>query len=149
MPKPSSRSASTEVVASPENDRRQRRRWTKEDKLRIVAEAEACEERGQIGALLRREGLYSSLLHRWRQELRDGGSAVASSTRRKPRDLREEELERLRRKLAKTERELKVANAVIELQKKAQELLGLASPTETMDERSALNSSETETPSSR
>jgi len=57
--------SSTEVVPTPENQRTQRRKWPKEDKLRIVREAQACTEHGQVAALLRREGLYASLLHQW------------------------------------------------------------------------------------
>jgi transposase-like protein len=50
----------------------QRRRFTAEEKLRIVEEAEACTEPGQFGSLLRREGIYSSYVSRWRQA-RDRG----------------------------------------------------------------------------
>jgi transposase len=62
MPKPVSLESPTEVVANPEYDRRLRRRFSAEDKRRIVAEAETCTERGQLSALLRRERLYSSQL---------------------------------------------------------------------------------------
>ena len=53
--------------------RAQRRMFTAEYKLRILAEAEACHQPGEIGALLRREGLYSSLLDKWRRQRRKGG----------------------------------------------------------------------------
>ena len=52
--------------------RAERRRFSAEYKLRILEEAEACSERGQIGSLLRREGLYSSHLTTWRQQREQG-----------------------------------------------------------------------------
>ena len=55
MPKPVSPEKATEVVANPEHDRCLRRRFSVEDKRRILAEAAACSERGQLSALLRRE----------------------------------------------------------------------------------------------
>lgn len=69
MPKPVSPESPTEVVANPEHDRRLRRTFSAEDKRRILAEAEACTERGQLSALLRRERLYSSQLAIWRAQL--------------------------------------------------------------------------------
>jgi len=69
MPKPVSSEKSTEVMANPEHDRRLRRSFSAEDKRRIVAEADACNERGQLTALLRREHLYSSQLATWRAQL--------------------------------------------------------------------------------
>ncbi len=65
MPKTRTKS-STEVVPIAQNDRRQRRRFTPEAKAQILAEADACTERGQLGELLRREGIYSSHLTSWR-----------------------------------------------------------------------------------
>jgi len=59
MPRPVSPESRTEVVANPEHDRRLRRTFSAEDKRRILAEAEACTERGQLSALLRCERLYS------------------------------------------------------------------------------------------
>jgi transposase-like protein len=56
----------------------ERRRFTAEYKLRILAEADACTQRGQIGALLRREGLYRSHLDKWREQRRGDGAAGES-----------------------------------------------------------------------
>ncbi|RMF57075.1 MAG: hypothetical protein D6746_11590, partial [Bacteroidetes bacterium] len=64
MPKPTNHK--TEVIAAAENDRRQRRRFSAEEKERILREADACTERGELAQLLRREGLYSSHLAAWR-----------------------------------------------------------------------------------
>src|SRR4030042_1675275 len=60
-----------EVLAGPI-----RRRFAGSDKLRVTREAESCRKPGEIGALLRREGLYSSHLDKWRKRLREGGEAA-------------------------------------------------------------------------
>lgn len=130
MPKPPGSTESTEVVAQPDNDRRRRRRFSREDKLRIVAEADRC-TRGEVAALLRREGLYSSHLTMWRQQLRTHGEAGLESKApgRKPvRDDRDKKLEQLEREKARLEHELRVARKVIELAGKAHEILGVALP---------------------
>ena len=57
-PVPKPKTQATEVVAKPQNDRRQRRKFSDEEKERILTEADACTERGQLGELLRREGIY-------------------------------------------------------------------------------------------
>ena len=105
-----------------------RRRFTADYKTRIVREAAACTQPGQIGALLRREGLYSSHLNKWRQQFALGGrSALADNRRgRKPnRPPLAAENEQLRRKNARLERRLKQAEAIIEFQKKVSEMLAL------------------------
>jgi transposase-like protein len=74
VPKP--KNSDTEVVASSEHDRRQRRRFSAELKERVLREADACTGRASLGELLRREGIYSSHLSVWRaqreQQVRDG-----------------------------------------------------------------------------
>ena len=139
VPKPESKS--TEIVASPENDRRRRRDFTPEYKARILAEADACTERGELGALLRREGIYSSHLATWRKQ-RERTEGLA---RRKPgpkpaQTAAERTIARLEREKAKLEKELRISRALIELQKKAHEVLGLAQP-ETNDEQSSSSTS--------
>lgn len=137
MPKPPTTSP-TEIVASEENDRRQRRRFTPEYKRRILAEADRCAERGEVGSLLRKEGLYSSHLTDWRKQLRTHGEAglVAKSPGRKPtRDERDRHIDALEREKAKLERELLVARKLIELAGKAHEILGVALPSLDNDER--------------
>jgi transposase len=102
-----------------------RRRFTAEYKLRVLREADGCQNPGELGALLRREGLYSSHLSAWRKQRRQ---ALAAKKRgRKPRPNAEEqqriaELERENRDLR---RRLKQAEAVIEVQKKLSEILGV------------------------
>lgn len=110
-----------EVVA-----KARRRRFAAEYKARILREADACAGSGQIGALLRREGLYSSHLTEWRR-LRARGAleALAAKKRgKKPtRDARDRELARLARENARLRRKLAQAEAVIEVQKKLSEIL--------------------------
>jgi transposase len=137
MPKPPTNSP-TEVVASQENDRRQRRRFSRDYKLRMLTEADGCAAKGDVAALLRREGLYSSHLSEWRKQLRAHGEAGldAKPPGRKPtRDERDRHIDTLEREKAKLERELLVARKLIELAGKAHEILGVALPSLEDDER--------------
>jgi len=129
VPKP--RSKTTEVIAAAANDRRQRRRFTAEQKVRILAEAEACTGRGEIGELLRREGIYSSHLTRWRAARDKHGVSGLSSRRpgRKPsKDAKDRLIAKLERANAKLARENRIQKGLIELQQKAHEILGVALP---------------------
>jgi transposase-like protein len=131
MPKPVSPEKATEVVANPEHDRRLRRVFSAEDKRRIVAEADSCTERGQLSALLRRERLYGAQLATWRGQLEREGQAglEAKQPGRKPlKDAKDRRIEQLQGEKAKLERRLLIAEKLIELQKKAQELLAAAQP---------------------
>jgi transposase-like protein len=131
MPKPVSLDHATEVVANPEHDRRLRRRFSAEDKRRILAEADACTERGQLAALLRRERLYSSQLATWRIQLEQQGESglQAKKPGRKPlKDAKDRRIEQLESDKSKLERKLLIAEKLIELQKNAQELLAAAQP---------------------
>ncbi len=102
-----------------------RRRFTAEYKLRVVLEADACSRLGEVGALLRREGLYSSILCEWRKQ-REAGALVALERPRgrKPVDPLEVENAVLRRRLEQAEAELETARKVIEVQGNASALLG-------------------------
>jgi transposase-like protein len=115
--------ATVEVVA-----KARRRRFSAEYKARILREAEACAGSGQIGALLRREGLYSSHLTEWRRLRARGAVAVLAAKKRgrkSTRDARDRELAKLQRENARLRRQLTRAEAVIELQKKLSEILGI------------------------
>ncbi|NCF70020.1 MAG: transposase, partial [Chloroflexi bacterium] len=106
-----------EVVA-----RAKRRRFSAEYKLRILEEAEACSERGQIGSLLRREGLYSSHLTTWRQQ-REQGQLEALSPKKqgcKPPvdEALAKELAELKRENQRLGNRLQQAETIIEVQKK-------------------------------
>ncbi len=100
-----------------------RRRFTKEYKLSILREADACRHPGEIGALLRREGLYSSHLTAWRKQ-RSEGTLGAKGRGPKPGqpDPLVRELERENRRL---KRQLTRAHTVIDVQKKVSSLLGI------------------------
>jgi transposase-like protein len=111
----------------------QRRKFTAEYKLRIVREAERCKEPGEIGALLRREGLYSSLLTAWRREVEQGTRAALRSKKRGPKarvvDPRVKEVEQENARLRKR---LEHAELIIAVQKKVSALLGI--PLESPDD---------------
>jgi len=112
-------------------ERARRRQFTAAYKMRILREADACEP-GQIGALLRREGLYSSHLTHWRQQ-RDHGGLAALAPQRRGRPARaagEQELARLRQENERLTQRLTAAESVIDIQKKVSALLGLTSSTE-------------------
>lgn len=106
-------------------ERPQRRRFSAEYKLRILREAEACTRPGEIGALVRREGIYTSHLSKWRQQ-RDAGAleALGRPRGRKPADRREREVAELRRRAERAEAELEKARRVIEVQGNVSALLG-------------------------
>jgi len=108
-------------------------------RLRIVEEADRCTEPGQIGELLRREGLYSSALSKWRQQRDEGLLKSLSSKKRgrkpKPRNAAQEELDRVRREKEELAERLRQAEAIIEVQKKVSELLG-SPPTQDREEKS-------------
>ncbi len=118
--------------------RPRRRRFTAEYKLRVLREADACSQLGEIGALLRREGLYSSILSEWRKQ-RDAGSlqALERPRGRKPADRRDAEIAGLRRRAERAEAELETARRVIEVQGNVSALLG-----ELLEPRGAQGSTE-------
>jgi transposase len=120
-----------EVNAKPE-----RRQFSAEYKRRILEEADACTEPGQIGALLRREGLYSSNLINWRKQRAEGSLKALSPKKRGPKpDPVANENAALRRRIERLEAELKRAETIIEVQKKLSDLLGLSDPNGQKDEK--------------
>lgn len=104
-----------------------RRQFDAAYKVRILEEADRCTEPGQLGELLRREGLYSSLLATWRKQRDEGAlnGLRAKKRGRKPRphDAKDQELARLRREKQELEERLRQAEAIIEVQKKVSEIL--------------------------
>ena len=121
------------VVPDPEvHERAARRRFTAEYKLQVLRQADQCAGIGEVGALLRREGLYSSHLTTWRRQ-REQGALVALAPKKRGRPTvpvsplarRVAELERDNARLA---RRLHQAEAIIEAQKKLSEILGLSAP---------------------
>ena len=99
-------------------ERPKRRRFSAEYKLGIVREADACGRSGEVGELLRREGLYSSLLTEWRRARESGALEALAPRRRGPARQSPElvELAVVRRRLERSEADLKTARRVIEIQ---------------------------------
>jgi transposase len=94
-----------------------RRKFTARYKLSILEKADACTRPGEIGELLRREGLYTSHLTYWRKQVRDGALKELGKPRgRKPTDGRDRQIEELRRRAERAEAELVKARKVIEIQ---------------------------------
>lgn len=116
-------------VAAPDPavpERPQRRRFTAKYKLEILRRADACREPGEVGRLLRQEGLYSSLLTTWRRQRDEGALAGLSKRRGRPqRDAKTLEIERLRRENTRLRERLEKSELVIEVQKKLSLALGL------------------------
>jgi len=113
---------SSEVVA-----RAARRKFTVEDQERILTEIDRC-ERGQIGAVLRREGIYSHTLTLWRKKRRSGLAAAKRGPKPDGDLPLRKENERLQRKIQRLEHRLAQTEKIIEVQKKVSEILGITFP---------------------
>ena len=114
----------TEVTA-----KAQRRRFTAAEKLRVLREADRCTEPGEVNALLRREGLYSSHLSTWRAARQRGELAGLTPRPRgpqaKPVDPRDKKLVEQAREIARLQARLERAEGLIAVQKKVAQLLGI------------------------
>ena len=120
-------------------EKKPRRKFTAKYKLRVLAEADTFTRPGQLGALLRREGLYSSYLATWRRQRENG---VLQAMAPKKRGRKQKEKNPLAKKMAQLEKEnqrlqqkLKKAELIIEAQKKMSEILGIAQNLDKSDER--------------
>lgn len=107
-------------------------------KRRILEEADQCTEPGEVGALLRREGLYSSNLSLWRRQREKGQQQGLTPKKRgrkkRQQDAMAQELQQLRREKAQLEQRLEKAETIIEVQKKLSTLLGMTLPESTSSE---------------
>ena len=122
----------TEVVA-----KAKRRQYTAEYKLRILREVDACQGYGEIGALLRREGVYSSSLTNWRRQRERGELDSLSPQKRGPKpDPQAVELARLKRENERLRERLRKAEMIIDVQKKVAQMLGEMSDETEADEPS-------------
>lgn len=121
------------AAADPEkSDRPKRRTFTAQDKLRILEETDRANGSGEVGAILRREGLYSSSLTDWRRQRAAGTLTGLAPAKRGPKPEASNplaaELAAERRKTAALQKRLEQAEAIIEVQKKVSALLGMALP---------------------
>jgi len=114
-----------ERVPDPELvEQAKRRSFTAEYKARILAKADACTRAGEVGELLRAEGLYTSHLTYWRKQRKDGALKELGKPRgRKPVDRRDEQIAKLERKLERSEAELAKMKRVVEIQGNVSALL--------------------------
>ena len=125
MPKSASDRLDTQITPEPALEKRSRRQFVPEYKLRIIAQADACKY-GELGALLRREKLYSNQLSDWRREYAQNGvaglrkSAPGPALSKTPDQRRIEQLEKENSRL---NRKLDIANDCLDLQKKALAML--------------------------
>ncbi len=108
-----------EVLSRP-----QRRRYSAEYKLRILKEYDACEQPGEKGALLRREGIYSSNIATWRRQYSEGGVDGLYKTKRGPKVVpHAREYKQLRQENEQLKKRLQQAELIIEVQKKVSQIL--------------------------
>jgi transposase-like protein len=109
-----------------------RRRFTAEEKRRILREADGCTQRGELGALLRREGIYSSHLSAWRAAAAKRELEALAPKKRGPVpkvvDARDRKLVEQEREIARLTRRAERAEAIVDLQKKVSEILGIPLP---------------------
>jgi len=132
-------SVAAPVAASPElADRPRRRTFTAQDKLRILADTDRAAATGGIGAILRREGIYSSALTDWRRQRDSGAFEALKPLRRGPKPVvappPDADLGQLRRENARLRQRLEHAEAIIGIQKKVAALLGIPMATSEGDE---------------
>jgi len=122
----------TEVVA-----KAKRKRFSAGEKLRILREVDACQGSGEIGALLRREGIYSSYLTTWRRQRERGELDGLAPQRRGPKPNPEAiELARLRRENERLQKRLEQAEFIIDFQKKVAQMFGKTLETPDLDDLS-------------
>ena len=119
-------------------EKKSRRKFTAKYKLRILAEADTCTRSGQLGALLRREGLYSSNLATWRRQ-KEKGVLKAMTPKKRGRKRKEEnpltqKVVQLEKENIQLQQKLKKAELIIEAQKKMSEILGIAQGLDESDE---------------
>jgi len=113
-----------------------RRRFLRAYKIKILKEADRCDDSGQIGMLLRREGLYSSTLTNWRRWRETMGEKSSQNKRVKNRELINENA-RLKRQVDQLTLKLKKSEGIIDLQKKISEVLEANLPVDEPDENAS------------
>lgn len=122
----------TEVIA-----KAKRKQFSAAEKLRILREVDACQGSGEIGALMRREGIYSSYLTTWRRQRERGELDGLAPQKRGPKpDLHAAEIARLKRENERLQKRLQQAELIIDFQKKAAQLFGGTLETPDLDDPS-------------
>lgn len=128
MPKPvSDELPNPKVTPNPKLEKRGRREFSTEYKLRIISQADSCAH-GELGPLLRKEGLYNGQLKQWREELKNKGIEGLSKSAPGPKSklsAEQRQIEQLLKQNAKLTDELAIANGCLDLQKKALAMLDL------------------------
>jgi transposase len=126
------------IAADPEVSAKSgRRRFSAAYKARIVREADGCKEPGEVGTLLRREGLYSSSLTQWRRDYQMGAESALADDKRGRKHTKNpltSEVERLCRELERTQKKLRQAEIIIGVQKNLCEILGISPTSVSTDE---------------
>jgi transposase-like protein len=122
------------AISDPEVKATPRRRFSAKEKRRILEEADACTEPGEIGALVRREGIYFSYLSRWRRARDRGQLDGLNGKKRGPKISTDQaltqEMVSLRRENERLRARLKQAETIIDVQKKLSQILGVELPTQ-------------------
>lgn len=129
MPKEPSRHPDTQVKPDSKLEKRTRRVFKAEYKLRIIQEAEACKY-GELGALLRKERLYSNQLSDWRREYADNGLGGLGKSLPGPAPLKSPEqrqIEKLEKQVSRLKNELDIANDYLDIQKKVLSIIDRSS----------------------
>ncbi len=120
MPKPM-----TQIIPNPKLEKSPRRTFSTEYKLKIIQQADACKH-GELGALLRREKLYSQQVSTWRKELAERGVEGLAKTQPGPTPLKtveQKRIEQLEKENNRLKQQLQVKDSCISLQKKALALI--------------------------
>ena len=111
-------------------EKKHRRKFTAQYKLDILDQVDKCTHQGQIGALLRREGLYSSSLTNWRRQRDKGLLSALSPQKRGRRNIDKnplsQEVAHLQKENGRLKKKLKQAETIIDVQKKVSEILGIS-----------------------
>lgn len=121
-----------------------RRTFTAEYKRRILTEIDAAKGSGEVGRILRREGLYSSHLSKWRKERKDAERGALEPKKRGPKTTGKQPLlaenAKLRRENARLQKKLRKAEVIIDVQKKVSQILGITLPVLEEDDDEEVNS---------
>ncbi len=126
----------TEAPNAEVSPKQPRRRFTADYKLRILEALDRCTAPGEKGALVRREGLYSSQITDWRRQ-RDAGALSALNKargRKKQYTIKDDKIQELEKEVAKLKSKLSQAETIIDVQKKVSEIFGINNPANESDE---------------